>query len=242
MKILVLSDTHKLHRDANFSSENVDLIIHAGDAADSYDISKNTSELEDFLFWFDSLPIKHKVFVPGNHDLALERKKIDLSRWNNIHFLIDEMVEIEYEVGTGVWDKLKIYGSPWTPPFGQKQWAWTMKREKLSNHWNSVPECDILVTHGPPFGILDVCSRHGKNAELAGDKALLNRVREIKPKLHIFGHIHDQGGGIPNFGIRKWDGIKFINASLKSDFGTILNTPIQIDTKPLTSDFSTTQS
>lgn len=230
MKILVLSDTHGLHRKVKIPKEHIDLVIHSGDAAHSYDVNQNKEELEDFLFWFSSLPIKHKIFVPGNHDLSLERGKVNPSNWEKINFLIDEMIEIEDQVAPHLWDNVKIYGSPWTPPFSQKQWAYTTKRTKIGNYWQDIPECDILITHGPPYGILDICERNGKSIEVVGDKSLLKKVKEINPKLHIFGHIHDQSNGVKNFGVRKVDGINFINASIKKDFGDFHNNPILLNT------------
>lgn len=240
MKILLLSDTHCNHRSIEIPKEKIDVVIHCGDAADSHDIKKNEDEMLDFLQWYDALPIKTKLFVPGNHDLAIYRGKIKPQNWTGINFLIDSSYDLTYDVGGFATDTLKIFGSPWTPIFSKREWAYTMSHQKLSNFWKKlIPDCDILITHGPPKGILDGVHVNPSFMELAGDKALLNRILEIKPKLHVFGHIHDQGGHFKNFGVRKIENTKFINCALKMDFNGKYNNPIVLDTLSMVKGYST---
>jgi Icc-related predicted phosphoesterase len=241
MKILLLSDTHTKHRSVTLPEEKIDLVIHCGDAADSFDIEKNTDEMLDFLQWYDSLPIKTKIFVPGNHDLSVYRNKIKPDNWKGINFLIDSYIDVTYDVGGVATDTLRIFGSPWTPIFSKREWGYTMSHEKLSNFWNKTyVDCDILVTHGPPKGILDGVKVNPHVIELTGDKALFNKVTEAKPKLHIFGHIHDQGNIFKNFGVRKIENTKFINCSLKIDSSDKMNKPIVLDSLAHFSEYSTT--
>lgn len=66
MKIQVISDTHGKHREINID-ESVDTIIHAGDSTNYYELFPNEKEFADFLDWFNTLPIKNKIIIAGNH-------------------------------------------------------------------------------------------------------------------------------------------------------------------------------
>lgn len=195
MKIVQISDTHGYHKQTNIPDG--DLLIHAGD------ISRRGSEEEilDFLEWFSSLSHRYKIFVAGNHDWFFERKQADYIKEkipNNVIYLNDSGVEIK---------GLNIWGSPIQPTFFN--WAFNRERgQNIKHHWDLIPEnTDILITHGPPFGILDK-TIHGKHV---GCKALLMRVNQINPKLHVFGHIHEEHG------ILKTKSTTFVNASLLNE-------------------------
>jgi Icc-related predicted phosphoesterase len=112
----------------------------------------------------------------------------------NAHYLQDQSVIIE---------GLKFYGSPWQPTF--HNWAFNKDRgEKIKTEWDKIPsDTDVLITHGPPFGILDKTVDNEK----VGCEELLLAVNRIKPKIHIFGHIHE------NYGEIKLNGTHFINPS-----------------------------
>ena len=193
MKIVCLSDTHNRHE--LIAVPEGDILIHAGDATGRGTID----EIIAFNDWFANLPHQYKIFVAGNHDRLFEtsnrfaRTLLDSS----IHYLQDSSIEIE---------NLKIYGSPWQPRFFD--WAFNLTRgAELAEKWRLIPnEVDILITHGPPFGILDEVPRRFF-IENAGCEELRKRVEEIQPKLHIFGHIHCGYGTAEEFGVR------FINAS-----------------------------
>lgn len=143
MKIVAISDTHGQHR--RLKLHTGDMIIHAGD------VNKrgHPVEIEDFLDWFSKLKFRHKVFIAGNHDFFLEDAHPDIiGRMvpKNVIYLNDSGVEI---------DGLKIWGSPITPYF--HNWAFNRKRgAEIKKHWDLIPDdTDILITHGPTFGILD---------------------------------------------------------------------------------------
>jgi hypothetical protein len=101
---------------------------------------------------------------------------------------------------------VKIYGSPWQPYFGG--WAFNLRRgEPLAAMWAKIPDnTDILVTHSPPEGILD----RNRWGEPCGCRDLLARVREVQPRLHIFGHIHEAAGQSHDAGTT------FVNAAVPS--------------------------
>jgi len=208
-KIVCLSDTHNCHE--QISVPDGDILIHAGDAT----IQGTIDEVISFNEWFANLPHPHKIFVAGNHDWLFEtnnryaRSLLDPS----IHYLQDSSVEIE---------ELKIYGSPWQPRFFD--WAFNLMRgAELAEKWKLIPvDTDVLITHGPPFGILDAVPRQ-YFIENTGCEELIKRVETIKPKLHIFGHIHCGYGTAEKFDV------KFVNASNCDESYEPTNVPIVID-------------
>jgi Icc-related predicted phosphoesterase len=193
MKIVCISDTHNCNERINVPEG--DILIHSGDAT----TVGNAKQIVEFNDWFANLPHKHKIFVAGNHDWLFEtdnrfaRTLLD----DSITYLQDSSIEIE---------GLKIYGSPWQPRFFD--WAFNLNRgAELAEKWKLIPEdTDILITHGPPHGILDEVERQYWT-ENTGCEELRKRVEIIKPKLHVFGHIHC------GYGEKEEFGVKFVNAS-----------------------------
>jgi Icc-related predicted phosphoesterase len=183
MKIWHISDTHTYHGLLKVP-EGIDMVIHSGDATNPRDPYASEQEMLNFISWFGSLPIKHKVFVAGNHDLCIERNlvtKIDFMK-NGIVYLENDYTEVE---------GIKIWGSPFTPTFGQG-WAFNKKRSALHDIWKEIPDdVDIVVVHGPPKGILDLAYHQLNCIEFCGDEALRKRMYLLNPKLCLFGHIHN---------------------------------------------------
>ena len=183
MKIWHISDTHTYHGLLKVP-EDIDMVIHSGDATNPRDPYVSEQEMLNFISWFGSLPIKHKVFVAGNHDLCIERNlvtKIDFMK-NGIVYLENDYAEVE---------GIKIWGSPFTPTFGQG-WAFNKKRSALHDIWKEIPDdVDIVVVHGPPKGILDLAYHQLNCIEFCGDEALRKRMYLLNPKLCLFGHIHN---------------------------------------------------
>lgn len=206
-KIVCLSDTHNCNEQIAVPDGNI--LIHAGDAT----IRGTQFEVEEFLQWFSSLPHKYKIFVAGNHDWLYEtnnRFARLLTAKFNIKYLQDSFVEI---------NDTKIYGSPWQPRF--YDWAFNLRRgEEIAEKWKMIPaDTDILVTHGPPHEILDLTP----NGDSAGCEELRKAIERIRPKAHIFGHIHSGYGTIEKFNV------KFINASICDESYSPTNSPIVFD-------------
>lgn len=183
IKIWHISDTHTFHNQLNIP-DNIDIVIFSGDCSNPKDIYINEREVREFIDWFEKLNCKYKIFVAGNHDCSIERNFVHKADFieNNIIYLEHESVEIE---------GLNIFGSPYTPTFGN--WSFMKDRAKLDKYWKMIPEnSDIVIVHGPPKTILDLSySRDGK-LEFCGDQALYNNiVNRVKPKLMCFGHIHN---------------------------------------------------
>jgi len=201
MKIILCSDTHGKHDDLNNDLPEADMIIHSGDITST----GRENEVLKFLDWFGSLPYKHKIFIAGNHDFYFEAKLSAFppiytklpEKYNQmgITYLMDEMVEIE---------GLKIYGSPWQPFF--YDWAFNLNRGyEIAKVWEKIPKkVDILITHGPPYGILD----YTPNYLNVGCEELYKRIIKVKPKIHVFGHIHFARGH------KNFNNIDFFNASV----------------------------
>ncbi|MBA2328767.1 MAG: metallophosphatase domain-containing protein [Flavisolibacter sp.] len=207
MKFVAISDTHCRQRVLKLPK--ADAIIHAGD------ISYKGKEVEviDFFDWFSSLPYTNKICIAGNHDFFFEKEKQEIIKKRipgNVIYLQDSGVEIE---------GIKIWGSPVTPWFFN--WAFNRKRGlQLLNHWKLIPpDTDVLITHGPPYGILDNII----NETNAGCVDLLKTVQQLKPKVHVFGHIHESYGQV------KRNGVHYINASLLNESYELVNKPILFD-------------
>jgi Icc-related predicted phosphoesterase len=176
MKLCAISDMHGQYERITIP-EDVDILICAGDATMDHDYQ----DAERFIRWFSTRKARYHVYTPGNHDFCFRDmpELKDTCRGAGIFYLEHNYTEI---MG------LKIFGSPHTPKFGD--YAWMYRPDESDRIWSQVPDCDILITHGPPYGILD----RNQNNEHCGSKRLLARVEQIRPKLHIFGHIHECGG------------------------------------------------
>jgi len=182
MNIWHISDTHSYHNLLKVP-DNIDIVIHSGDCSNYRDPYRNEGEVRDFITWYSKLPIKHKIYVAGNHDTSIEKGLITKDNFESvgITYLESEMIII---------DNIKIYGSPITPNYGD--WAFMKARHKLDAVWAQIPKVDVLVVHGPPKGILDLSYAVNGELEYCGCKSLRNHVlNRINPKLFLSGHIHN---------------------------------------------------
>ena len=193
------------------------MIIHSGDCSNNINPYLNENEVRQFIEWYKEVPVKHKIYVAGNHDTSIEKRLVTKKDFEDagIIYLEDDVVEIE---------GLYIYGNPYTPKYGN--WAFMKTPEKLNRYWREVRPIytDILVTHGPPKGILDKSYNRSREIDQCGDKNLLNMVKELKPKLVCFGHIHDVSD-LMNSGTCRLSGMNttFSNGTVVTDnkFGTL---------------------
>ena len=194
MKIWHISDTHGYHDLLTIPNE-IDMVIHSGDCSNIRDPYNNEHEVREFIDWYSELPIKHKIYVAGNHDSSIEKRLVTQRDFQDKCIVY---LENDYSVIEGI----KIFGSPYTPNFGN--WSFMKERNKLDRFWcNAIhADTDIVVTHGPPKGILDKAENREHQLECCGDKSLLNQLLEIQPAYHLFGHIHNNGD-IINAGMQK---------------------------------------
>lgn len=180
MRIVALSDTHGLHK--KFEIPEGDILIHAGDFTRYGD----SNDLRLFAEWAEALPHKTKIVIAGNHDRVCEDDPVivlDYFANRNINYLCDNMLKI---------GGIKFYGSPWIPTFFD--WHFMANRgQEIADKWKMIPsDTDILVTHGPPARIFDIV----RGGFSVGCADLMNRVRKVQPKYHIFGHVHEHYGGV----------------------------------------------
>lgn len=215
MRITAISDTHTKHKMLELPGG--DLIIHAGD----FTSMGYLYEIKNFCDWFKKLPYENKVYIAGNHELGFRDHAKDtydlLEKFElSLDYLEDQMFFGE--------DDIKIYGSPWQPEFFN--WAFNLPRngQELYQRWANIPlNTDILITHGPPFGVLDQVK--GQYEHL-GCQLLANRLQDVKPKIHIFGHIHTGYGYF-------FDGIThYINAAVLNEQYKFVHTPLTFDWDP----------
>lgn len=229
MRIICLSDTHSLHKKMSYNIESFidpkqeNILIHAGDITNvgkEYDVAS-------FIYWLQNLKgFDDKIFIAGNHDLSFEVKPSWLNRYINEENLSQSdcvyLEDSEYIIEYPEFSKpIKVYGTPWQPEF--MNWAFNLPRKgkELKEKWDMIPnDVDILITHGPPYGINDKIE--GRDDSL-GCEILYDRVMMVKPKIHIFGHIHSGNN------IVEKDGIVFINASICTEDYKPTYKPIVID-------------
>ena len=212
MKFITLSDTHGQHRSKKlnkFLHENsADVLLFAGDLqANHFDTG------EDFVEWLHYLPYKYKIMTFGNHDSNWEyvaekaRLYSDVVILNNYYVVLDE--------------NIKIWGSPYSLTF--LDW-WFMKSDKeLEEIYKDIPnDVDIIMTHTPAFGILDMT----KDDILTGSMSLLNRIKELKKlKYSVCGHIHEQSGTCTMNKYLALKDIHFINASVLNEKYQLVHDP-----------------
>jgi Icc-related predicted phosphoesterase len=173
--------------------------------------------VEKFANDLRKLPHPHKVVIAGNHDLSFENTPEKAREWlgDSCIYLQDSLVEVE---------GLKIYGSPWQPFFCN--WAFNLKtREELKSKWDQIPEgIDILITHGPPHRTLDEVIRiYEDRTERVGCKELALAVERVKPRLHVFGHIHE------GYGQLQRGETLFVNAASCTTAYRPINEPIVVE-------------
>lgn len=213
LKIIAISDSHNKHEYMRIPDG--DILIHSGDAT----MLGTYIELSDFINWFGNLPHKHKIWVAGNHDWGMDNNGKDFLKWcqrrgRTLIDLTNIKIAIEMECkkyGIHLLDKsgieidgIKIWGAPDNPQFGG--WAFNRNNTELTQIWKGIPDdTNILITHAPPYGILDVTME----GDMVGDVPLLKRLNTLPDlKLHVFGHIHESAG------IKEVNGITHINASM----------------------------
>jgi Icc-related predicted phosphoesterase len=206
MRIVCISDTHELHRELDVPPG--DLLIHAGDFSFAQH-SIPCAALRNFNEWLGELPHRYKVVVPGNHDVLLAERR-NHAAICNATLLVNSGVVIE-----GV----RIWGSPLTPLRGG---AFTCADpEERQLYWARIPKgTDILVTHTPPFGVLD---QTPDSDEHEGCPELWEAVSRVRPRYHVFGHVHGAHG------ILRTEHTTFINAALVGEFFDLDKRPIVFD-------------
>ena len=205
MRFVVISDTHSMHESILGGVPEGDVLIHGGDFCGQ----NSKVSVGAFLEWFAAQPHEFKVFIAGNHDGAFERDPEWCQR--ALQEIGPDLIYLQ-DSGCQIGD-LKLWGSPWQPAFND--WHFNLPRgPALAKKWALIPDdIDVLITHGPPHGILDMCPAFPTIDNMpcedvhVGCEEMAKAIPRIKPKVHIFGHIHE------GYGVHEQNGIKFINGS-----------------------------
>jgi Icc-related predicted phosphoesterase len=216
IRIVCISDTHSMEMRGHISVPEGDVLIHAGD----FSSTGRLEECQSFRNWMNSLPHKQKIIIAGNHDITMQKdyyaqhgaKMFHPRFFSNASFDVNEYATRSRDIvatgstgytyledsecklvdpNTTTETALSVYGSPWQPEF--YDWAYNLPRGvALKEKWDMIPTAtDVLITHGPPHGILDKAA----DGVLCGCRELLTAVKtRVKPRLHIFGHIHEGYG------------------------------------------------
>ncbi|KAK2459250.1 hypothetical protein APHAL10511_008727 [Amanita phalloides] len=209
-RFVCLSDTHS----RVCPVPDGDVLLHSGDLTNSGVIS----EVRDTMEWLCGLNHKVKIIIAGNHDLTFDREWYE-ANWTGRHWVQEdenaimelvkgpaakeagivyldcEKYQFSVEEGGKMWS---VYGSPWQPEFCN--WAFNYKRNRAHVIVDKIPKVDILLTHGPPYGVLD----ETKGKLKVGCETLAKRLPQLQPRLHLFGHIHEAHGAH----IHTWDNAK----------------------------------
>ena len=240
MKIAFISDLHckqkewKKRLDPSIRDEfdSCDVIVFAGDCTR---IGRLETEAIPFLNWLNRQKAPHKIMVAGNHDFCFDTnfktytslgdlRHADKETHNtdeDISSLISYFPTITYLNDSGVEiDGIKYWGSPISSWF--HDWAFNRK-DDIIEHWDMIPnDTDVLITHGNPKGILDE-AQNGYHIESVGCHELLVSCYRVKPKIHVFGHIHEA------YGTKLIDDMTFINASSLNASYDPVNPPIIVE-------------
>jgi|SRR5579864_4674771 len=214
IKIVAISDTHLSHNQLEIPE--CDLLIHSGD----FSFVGKMVDVLDVNQWFGKLKasgkVKEIVAIAGNHDwIGQTNPSWTKEAFTNCIYLDEEPCEVF---------GFKVFGSAWSPEFNN--WAFNAKRGKeIARHWSKIPDdTEILVTHGPPMGILDINTEEIYSKPLGpehlGCEELRKRVKKLKElKLHVFGHIHSSNG------MDTVDGVQFVNASVLNESYEVVYPP-----------------
>jgi Icc-related predicted phosphoesterase len=215
VRVVCISDTHTYHESVDLPQG--DILVHAGD----FTFRGREDEVRLFGEWLRRQSFKYKVIIAGNHDLSFERNEAQAKAWlrgdvddPSLVYLKDKYAKLDINGRI-----VTVYGSPWQPEFCA--WAFNLPRgAPLKAKWDRIPnDIDILVTHGPPANILDKCE-HG---ERVGCKELYEAVKRVNPRIHVFGHIHEE------YGTEVIADTTFINASICTVGYRPTNKPIVIE-------------
>ena len=238
VRLVCVSDTHDLHQTMPHPIPPGDIFVHAGD----FTCRGARHEVSNFVDWTDSLlssGFQAVVFVMGNHELGLDRSKpskhpvvraaqeemrASLADRENVFFLEESSCTV---LG------LTFFGSPYTCQFGDPgSWEFQEKDidDGLGRRWQSIPPAgafDVLLTHSPPFGVGDLCDK-GKSR---GSQTLQRRLESVRPRLHVFGHMH-AGHGIYRDQDPAGHGTVSVNAAICDEDMAAVNAPVVVDMLP----------
>lgn len=198
LRIVHISDTHNCHQ--NVAVPDGDMVVHTGDFT-NYGLEY---EVDQFFKWWNSLYHPFKILVPGNHDMCADVTRSHTGKiepWyekilNNYTNKLPYLNHYLLHKSCKIWG-INFFGSPYIPSSKEKvyhRFGFTKNRSEVGSQWSDIPkDTDILVTHGGPFGRQDFAMTPMYGGP-AGCERLRFQVEVVRPKLHLFGHIHEAHG------------------------------------------------
>jgi hypothetical protein len=193
IRIVCMSDTHGKHRDVHLPPG--DILLHGGDFSRSGEIN----QYSDLSAYFRDSGFEQVICIAGNHDMTLHPSYYN-DNWGRFHHEPFDCVKAQAALEHCIYLKdsshttkhgIEVYGSPWSPEFFN--WAFNLPRgSPIRAVWDRIPDStDLLITHGPPLGRGDMTRENGR----AGCNDLTVVVQDrVKPRIHLFGHIHEDAG------------------------------------------------
>lgn len=180
IRIVCISDTHT-HKPTSLPPG--DVLIHAGDLSNAGTVA----EIQDQIDWLSSLPYTHTIAIAGNHDSYCDprsRRKEDEGKrikWRDVKYLQHSSTKLSFPSRGN--RELSFYGAPQIPQCGGEDFAFQYRRNDDAWSGTIPPETEVLVTHTPPQHHLDLPAGLGCDF-------LLKEIWRVRPKVHIFGHVH----------------------------------------------------
>lgn len=180
MKIVAFSDTHGEHHLIEDVPEG-DVLIFAGDMTKH----GRVSEVSDFADWLSQFPHDTKLVVAGNHDFCFDGNQ----REDAIRELQKrEIVYLENDCYQE--EGVLFFGSPISATFDR----YVFRDEGAE--FEVPDDTDVLITHGPPKGVLDYFS--GNDHGHVGSEKIKDAKKGMVLQAHVFGHIHEEHGSEVN--------------------------------------------
>lgn len=224
VKFVFISDTHGMHGNMKFPVPGGDVLVHCGDMTGH----GTREETERLAQWMGAFPHHYKFAIAGNHDRYCEvapDAARDTFTQAGVAYLCEDAVTVE---------GIKLYGAPFTPNFCDWHFMPPRLSDMLRLKWERIPDdTQVLVTHGPPHGILD-CYREQRYIERAGQEhvgceLLRNRVEHLRAlRVHAFGHIHE-GHGREDIWLDNGLTVAFVNAAICTRAYKPTNPPLVVD-------------
>lgn len=201
VKVACIADTHNNW----LVLPQGDILIYAGDLTEN----GSFDEVQAGLKWLSAQPHRYKIFVAGNHDVLLDedflakypqrrygqkQTKEDLD-WGDVIYLQNTSIKLHFPEQEDKNQKsthrtVSIYGSPLTPQYGISAFQYHPSSPDIwEDNLGPLETPDILITHGPPKLHLDK-----RDFYRAGCPYLSVEVARLRPRLHVFGHIHAAHG------------------------------------------------
>jgi predicted phosphodiesterase len=204
-RFFIISDTHGAEFEIK-EAQRADVVIHCGDLTEESKIE----EIRSTLQFLKGLKATLKLVIAGNHDFTLDlptfRSNIknanppleehlvqkEFGEYGEARRLFDEAINDgivfldeghhNFNLTNGAY--LKVFASPYTP--GDHTWGFSYPPGSEHNFLID-KDIDVVITHGPPAGILD---KNTDKEKRLGCERLFTAIARSKPRLHCFGHVH----------------------------------------------------